>query len=205
MTLFDLLLTSCDVDVFNNVTDSAYPALVCPVYLTSRAREHFAAILPLSVDLCDGGAVVNLPDDWKPAARLLRELTTCAAGYCAESVYNSYFFEPDDKYYRVVNNGEVITTADVYRGWLRDPDAEETFPEEIEKLTTPWVEALREIPQELKLDGELESFLLKLVTQAQPYELDVMQKLIDTADGVSWEDYFKLDDQLALRRYILAH
>ena len=81
MTVRDLLLTSEDVDIANDVTDALFPALCPPLYLTPEGEEHFARALDIPVELDDGVAVLLIDgESWKASYRAAWELFTAGAG-----------------------------------------------------------------------------------------------------------------------------
>jgi len=88
-----------DVDVYNDVTDEAGPALCGPITLTEEGKKKFEAPLALKIKYMNGGfygsRVIVLVDElggsWSVAWKEALELFWSAAGYCDEEDYNKWF------------------------------------------------------------------------------------------------------------------
>lgn len=210
-TTIERLLSLCiDVDVVDDVIDDYYCAFSGRAYLTAAGRDFFAPVLGLPVELLEDSdglpqiAIINLPEDYKPARRLCKVLFNGLAGYISDERWHELFRDPG--YYRDVNTGAVYEEEELRQQWLDyDGDKCDTWDEELDRLLTPWEEGVRQIPEELELDGELEKYIYKLIKGAQANELKTLELLVDTADGISWDTARELDDQIALRSYKLTH
>lgn len=105
MKLKDILTTEIwnefgDMDVYNDVTDSVYPAW-CGNLFTEEGREHFAEALELEAEattVWDCGAIIvhTDGDNWKHNNALVCELFTDMAGYCTKEEYERWFIDDED-------------------------------------------------------------------------------------------------------------
>jgi len=175
MTVRDLLLTSEDVDIANDVTDALFPALCPPLYLTPEGEKHFARALEIPVELHDGYAVLLIDgDSWKASYRAARELFTAGAGYCSCEDWDRWFYEDEPTSYHIDASGAVNTAG-----------------------------AGRKIDQELELpEGSMGACYLCLIRQAYEPELVKLAELVDMIPDELVK--LKLKDLIALRRYQLA-
>lgn len=197
MTVRDLLLTSEDVDIANDVTDALFPALCPPLYLTPEGEKHFARALDIPVELRDGYAVLLVDgDSWKASYRAARELFTAGAGYCSCEDWDRWFYEDEPERYFRSEDGSIITMTE-----LRQHHTEQEINEII---NAPWWDVeLREIDQELKLpEGIMGACYLCLIRQAYEPELVKLAELVDMIPDELVK--LKLKDLIALRRYKLA-
>ena len=105
MKLKDILTTETwnefgDMDVYNDVTDSVYPAW-CGNLFTEEGREHFAEVLELEAEtttVWDCAAIIVHTDgeNWKHNNALVRELFVDMAGYCTEEEYERWFIDAEE-------------------------------------------------------------------------------------------------------------
>lgn len=176
MTVRDLLLTSEDVDIANDVTDALFPALCPPLYLTPEGEKHFARALDIPVELRDGYAVLLIDgDSWKASYRAAWELFTAGAGYCSCEDWDRWFYDDDElKSYYIGVSGAINTYG-----------------------------AGRKIDQELELpEGSMGACYRDLIRQAYEPELVKLAELVDMIPDELVK--LKLKDLIALRRYQLA-
>ena len=104
MKLKDILTTETwdkfgDMDVYNDVTDSEYPAW-CGTIFTKEGREHFAEALELEADIrvvWGYPSIVVLTDgeNWKHNNALVRDLFDDMGGFCTEEEYERWFTDDD--------------------------------------------------------------------------------------------------------------
>lgn len=125
MKLKDILTTETwnefdDMDVYNDVTDSVYPAW-CGNTFTEEGREYFKEALELEADIrtiwdCPSILVHTDGENWKHNNALVRDLFDAMAGYCTDEEYERWFIDDEEP-------EPVLTKEEKFKQALDDRDA----------------------------------------------------------------------------------
>lgn len=96
MTVRDLIAQEIDIDVYDDVCEELGIAFCGPLKLTEQGEEKFREVLDYEIKTDASGdyataAVCIDGDGWKKKLRKAKEFFYAAAGYCADSDYNTWF------------------------------------------------------------------------------------------------------------------